>query len=123
MDTCRFTYVQRNTFLPVHALGFEKSWEQLKVEFDCDGPGYPGAMYYKTISLNGPKLFAVVNEEWVLYHDNEQWFRYISATDVKIGRMNIMPTELPRATTEEQSKLYFEMATQEDHVSIPDQDY
>ena len=113
MDTCRFSYVQKVTALPITAFGVERSWEQLQVEFDRHGPGYPGATYFKTISLKGPQLFAVVNNAWVLYHDNEQWHRYISATDIKLGRMNTMLDEPERATTEEQSQEYFNMAFQE----------
>ena len=122
MEACQFSYVQRNTFLPVTALGFETSWEELKAEFKYHGPGYPGAAYYKTISFKGPESFAVVNNEWVLYYENEGWHRYISGTDVKLRRMNMLPTQLERATTEEQSKAYFEMAAQEEHVGVPDQD-
>ena len=113
MDTCRFSYVQKVTALPITAFGVERSWEQLQVEFDRHGPGYPSATYFKTISLKGPQLFAVVNNAWVLYHDNEQWHRYISATDIKLGRMNTMLDEPERATTEEQSQEYFNMAFQE----------
>ena len=98
MDTCQFSYVQRTTFLPVTALGFEQSWEQLKVEFNYHGSGCPGATYYKTISCRGPELFAVVNNAWVLYYENEQWHRYISATDIRFGRMNTMLDEPERAT-------------------------
>lgn len=120
MDTCQFSYIQRTTYLPITALGFEQSWEQLKVEFDYHGPGYPGAICYKTISLRGPELFAVVNNEWVLYYENEQWHRYISAIDIKLGRMNMMLDEPERATTEEQNQAYFDMATQQDHLGVHD---
>lgn len=121
MNTCRFSYVQKNTALPVTAFGVERSWEQLQAEFDRQGPGYPGAAYYKTISLKGPQLFAVVNNEWVLYHDAGQWHRYISATDIKLGRMNTMLDELERATTEEESQMYFDMAFQEEIYGIQDE--
>ena len=118
MDTCQFSFVQRTTYLPVTALGFEQSWEEIKVAFGYHGPGYPGATYYKTISLRGPEMFAVVNNEWVLYYEDEQWHRYISATDIKLGRMNIMLAEPERAKTEEESQTYFNMATQEAHYSV-----
>jgi hypothetical protein len=122
MDTCQFSFTQRTTFLPVTTLGFERSWEQLQMEFNCHGSGYPGASYYKTISLRGPALFAVVNDTWVLYYENEAWHRYISAADIKFGRMNIMPAEPKRAKTEEESRAYFDMASQEANYGVENED-
>ena len=109
METCQFSYIQRNTVRSITALGVERSWEQLQAEFNRDGPGLSGATYYKTISFRGPELFAVVNEECVFYHDKGQWQRYLTATDIKIGIMNIMSDELERAKTDEQSQSYFKM--------------
>lgn len=122
MDTCQFSYIQRTTFLPVTALGFERSWGQLQQEFGCHGPGYPAATYFKTISLRGPELFALVNNTWILYYENEAWHRYLSATDIKLGRMNMMPVEPKRAKTEEESQAYFDMANQEANYGVENED-
>ena len=122
MDTCQFSYIQRTTFLPVTALGVERSWEQLQEEFDYHGPGYPGATYFKTISLRGPELFALVNNTWVLYYENETWHRYLSATNIKLGRMNMMPVEPRQAKTEEESQAYFDMVNQEANYSVENED-
>jgi hypothetical protein len=83
MNICEFYYIRRRDNLPVQAKGIEKSWSELQQEFNRKGPGYPDATYYKTISLEGPELFAVVNKKWVLYHDGGKWHRYITACDIK----------------------------------------
>jgi len=83
MNTCEFYYIRRRDNLPVQAKGIEISWSELQREFGRHGPGYPDATYYKTISSEGPELFAVVNKKWVLYHDGDKWHRYITACDVK----------------------------------------
>ena len=85
MDTCQFTYISRDDFMPKRALGIERSWEELKEELGRTGPGYPNAIYFKTISVDGPQLFAVVNDNSVFYHDHGQWHRYISAFDIRFG--------------------------------------
>jgi hypothetical protein len=86
MDTCEFSYISLKTNLPVTARGIEKSWDDLKVEFNRIGDGIPGATHYKTVSAQGPQLFAVLDENRVFYHDNGQWFRYITATNVKFSQ-------------------------------------
>ncbi|CAF1102531.1 unnamed protein product [Rotaria sordida] len=83
MNTCEFYYIRRQDNLPIQAKGIEKSWPELQQEFGHTGPGYPGATYYKTISSEGPELFAVVNKRWVLYHERDKWYRYITACDLK----------------------------------------
>ena len=87
MDTCEFCYISRQTHLLVRAWGVERSWEDLKIEFGRSGEGLPGATYYKRTSPQGPELFAVIDENQVYYHDEGGWHRYITATDVKFGRM------------------------------------
>jgi hypothetical protein len=83
MNTCEFYYIRRRDNLPIQAKGIEKTWSELQREFGRNGPGYPGASYFKTISSEGPELFAVVNQRWVLYHDGGKWHRYITACDIK----------------------------------------
>ena len=83
MNTCEFYFIRRRDNLPIQTTGIEKSWSELQLEFGRTGPGYPGATYYKTISSEGPELFAVVNKKWVLYHDEGKWHRYITACDIK----------------------------------------
>ena len=48
---------------------------------------------------------------------------YVSATDIKLGRMNIIPDGMVRAKTEEQNQHYFDMADQKEHISVVDQDW
>lgn len=83
MSTCEFYYIRSRDNLPILAKGVEKSWPELQAECQRTGPGYPNATYYKTISDEGPELFAVVNKKWVLYHEGGTWHRYISACDLK----------------------------------------
>ncbi|CAF1494909.1 unnamed protein product [Adineta ricciae] len=89
MQTCRFSYLHRTTLQPITALGVERSWEDLKQEFNYRGSAYSGATCYKTISKQGPDLFAVVNNRMVLYYENEQWHCYKTATDIQIGAMDM----------------------------------
>jgi hypothetical protein len=88
MNTCEFYYIRRRDNLPIQAKGIEKSWFELQREFGRNGLGYPGATYYKTISADGPELFAVVNKKWVLYHDGGKWHRYVTACDIKFETIN-----------------------------------
>ena len=57
----------------------------MKTEFSQTGSGYPGAIYFKTISADGPQLFAVVDDKLVFYHENDCWHRYLTATYIKFG--------------------------------------
>ena len=84
--------------MPRHVLGVEQSWEELKRDMGRTGPGYPGAIYFKTISVQGPQLFAVVNEDTVFYHENEQWHRYITACDIKFGVIDSTNSNMVRGT-------------------------
>lgn len=83
MNTCEFYYIRRRDNLPIQAKGIEKPWSDLQREFGRSGAGYPGATYFKTISPEGPELFAVVNKRWVLYHEGGKWHRYVTACDIK----------------------------------------
>lgn len=97
MNICEFYFIRRRDNLPIQAKGIEKSWTELQKEFGRKGPGYPDATYYKTISPEGPELFAVVNKKWVLYHDGGKWHRYITACDIKfetIGGNNLSSKSL-----------------------------
>ena len=87
MNTCSFTFTSIRTNLPTHVLGVERTWEYLKQEFDRHSDGLPNARYYETMGP-GPHLFAAVGNT-VYYHDEEQWFPYISTTDVEYGTMPI----------------------------------
>ncbi|CAF1502248.1 unnamed protein product [Adineta ricciae] len=98
MDSCEFTYIGRSDSQPKHALGIERSWDELKAEFGRSGPGLPGAIYFKTISVEGPTLFAVVDGNTVLYHEHDKWYHYITAKDVKFGMLNTDERNPARAT-------------------------
>ncbi len=87
--------------MPKHVLGIERSWEELKEEMDRTGPGYPGAIYFKTISYQGPQLFAVVNDDSVFYHDHGEWYQYITAYDIKFGTMKSSNPNPDRTTTKD----------------------
>ena len=64
-NACEFYYISQRNNLPIRAKGIERSWSELQQEFERTGPGYPGATYYRTISAQGPQLFAAVNNKWV----------------------------------------------------------
>ena len=100
MDTCEFSYISRADSMPKRVLGIERSWEELKEEMDRTGSGYPGAAYFKTISVQGPHLFAVINDDSVFYHDNNQWYRYITAYDIRFGTMESNDPNPARAKSE-----------------------
>ncbi len=87
--------------MPKRALGIERSWEELKEEMGRTGPGYPGAIYFKTISFQGPQLFAVVNDKSVFYHNHGEWHRYMTACDIKFGTMESSDLNPDRATSED----------------------
>jgi hypothetical protein len=87
--------------MPKRALGIERSWEELKEEMGRTGPGYPGAIYFKTISVQGPQLFAVVNDDSVFYHDHGKWHRYITAYDIKFGTIESTNPNPTRAMSED----------------------
>jgi hypothetical protein len=64
-DTCTFSYVAVKDFATRTTTGIERSCLDLKLEFNRQGGGLPGAKYYKTISGKGPKLFAVQPDQSV----------------------------------------------------------
>jgi hypothetical protein len=104
MNTCEFYYIRRRDNLPIQAKGIEKSWPELQREFGRSGLGYPGATYYKTISSEGPELFAVVNNKWVLYHDGGKWHRYITACDIKFATIQDDKANSKQATDEHEDE-------------------
>ncbi|CAF5092799.1 unnamed protein product [Rotaria sp. Silwood1] len=107
-DTCTFSYVATKDRAPKKPTGIESSWLNLKLEFGRRGEGLPGAKYYKTISVEGPQLFAVKPDQSVWYHDANQWHRYQTAADVKYGQIH-SPDLNPRRGT-------FTSTTDEDDV-------
>ncbi|CAF1650730.1 unnamed protein product, partial [Adineta ricciae] len=72
--------------------------DELKAEFGRSGPGLPGAIYFKTISIEGPMLFAVIDGTTVLYHEHGKWYQYITAKDIKFGMVNTDELNPMRAT-------------------------
>jgi hypothetical protein len=86
-DTCTFSYISKRDLAPKTATGIERSWLDLKIEFGLQGEGLPGAKYYKTVSEQGPELFAVKPDQSVWYHDENIWKRYQTATDVKYDQV------------------------------------
>ncbi|CAF1413203.1 unnamed protein product [Rotaria sordida] len=97
-DTCTFSYVATKDRAPKTPTGIECSWLDLKLEFNRQGDGLPGAKYYKTITKEGPQLFAVKPDQSVWYHDENQWHRYQTATDVKYNQIH-SPDLNPRRGT------------------------
>lgn len=89
MNTCSFSFVSLRTFIPCRAMGIERTWDYLKIEFNREGDGLPdpAARYFETVGP-GPQLFAVIGSS-VYYHDQQQWFRYNSAHDIIFGTMEI----------------------------------
>ena len=84
--TCTFTYTSAKKFLVITATGVERSWNDLKIEFDLEGEGLSDARYYKTISVDGPRLFAVRPDQTVWYFDDDGWHRYQTAKDLQYGQ-------------------------------------
>ncbi|CAF4036502.1 unnamed protein product [Rotaria magnacalcarata] len=87
--------------MPKRAVGIKRSWEELKKELDRTGSGYPGAVYFKTISAQGPQLFAVVNNDSVFYNDHGKWHRYITACNIQFGRMEFNNSNPDRSKSED----------------------
>ena len=96
MDICRFSYISSRSNLEVTVRGAERAWDDLKIECGELGSGIPGATYYKVLSTPGPKLFAVLNENQVFYHDVGQWYRYITARDVVFSWQDDEPHPFPQ---------------------------
>jgi hypothetical protein len=82
-NMCTFSYIRKSDLALTTTTGIERSWLDLKREFDLSGDGLPGAEYYKKISPQGPSLFAVKQDQTVWYFDNGKWSQYQSATDIK----------------------------------------
>jgi len=82
-NTCTFSYIAISDSTLKIATGIECSWLDLKLQFNLQGEELPGARYYKTISAQGPILFAVKPDQTVWYYNEDIWYRYQTATDVK----------------------------------------
>ena len=119
METCEFSYIGIKTHLLITATGIEKSWDSLKEEFNISGPGIPGATYYKTISVQGPQLFAVLVGTRVFYHDNGRWHPYNTASDIKFGLMNMTSEGIERATETNSIETVKEQLSQEEQSDLP----
>lgn len=114
--TCTFSYIAAKDCAPKTATGVERGWLDLKIEFGRTGEGLAGATYYKTISDQGPQLFAVQLDESVWYHDAGAWHRYQTATDIKYGKIfangSVDDDDLSVPVSEEPS-------TPDDFVHVP----
>lgn len=121
MDTCQFSYISRTTYEIVTALGIEQCWNDIKSEFELAVGPLSGAKYYKTISLQGPQLFAVKSKESVWYHDEGQWFCYRTACDIKQGVINDLNPK--RAQNEIENAMYFDKISEQpqDQYGINDE--
>jgi hypothetical protein len=109
-DTCTFSYISAKDFAPKTATGVERSWLDLKLEFSHQGEGLPGARYYKTISVQGPELFAVKHDQTVWYHDQNKWRKYIPATNIKYDKIhsnNLDPNRSTVAPTDDDDEPHF----------------
>lgn len=88
---CAFTYDSiQDMGMTRTAVGIGCSWLKLKKRFSRYGPPCPGTnvQHYQTISLLGPKLFAVdLSNFKVFYHNGRQWCQYQSARNVRFGRL------------------------------------
>jgi hypothetical protein len=80
---CTFTYVSAKDFSLKTVNGVETSWINLKIEFNLQGQDLPGARYYKKTSAEGPFIFAVRPDQSVWYFDDDQWYRYQTARDIR----------------------------------------
>ncbi|CAF1273868.1 unnamed protein product [Adineta steineri] len=90
LDTCSFNYTSNMYNETRHATGIESSWYDFKHEFDRIGDSCgSGASYYRTISVEGPLLFAVIKDKYVFYHDAGKWAQYRSANNVTFGVLKL----------------------------------
>lgn len=103
MDTCQFTYIRLRDDAKITAVGVEQAWEVLCAKLQRNGPGLTNGTHYFTVSVNGPELFAVAEDDnglGVYYHECGRWCRYITAHDIILGTIpdtgNGCP---PRATS------------------------
>ena len=100
LDTCAFNYTSNMDNEPEHVRGVETSWYDLKREFNRTGENCrPGASYYRTISVEGPYLFAVVKGKYVFYHDAGKWTQDYNAKGVMFSTINSSDLYPPRAHT------------------------
>lgn len=80
---CTFTYTSAKTLSLITTSGIEKPWSDVRLEFDLQGPGLPGARYFKKISVDGPFIFAITPDQKVWYCDDSQWHQYQTAKDIR----------------------------------------
>lgn len=104
MTTCEFFYISNQTNLPIHAIGLKTTWDDLKQRFNLTGNGYPDADFFLTISPRGPRFFAVVNQTWVLYNENSNWHRYITACGIKYKNSDLSTTSSTEKPCEDVNK-------------------
>lgn len=120
METCKFSYIRLMNHQITTALGIERSWSDIKNEFGLSVEPLPDAKYYKTISLEGPELFAVDSRSCVFYHDNGKWFPYKTASNIQFSSTNDFNPK--RAQNELENQRVFDDASQqsEDKYGIND---
>jgi hypothetical protein len=83
VEICEFTFTSAVSLRYIDAKGIESSWYDLKRKFDLQGAECNSlASYYEKISQQGPQLFAIVNNTFVFYHDQDQWYNYRSAQNI-----------------------------------------
>ncbi|CAF0982504.1 unnamed protein product [Adineta ricciae] len=86
-EICEFIFVSNRSTdrTIVHAQGIESSWYDLKRKLHREGDAYDmAASYYQKTRQKdrGPELFAIINNDTVFYHHNNQWITYNSARNV-----------------------------------------
>ena len=114
MNTCEFCFIWRRTNKPIKVKGIEIPWPELQLEFGCTGAGYLGATHYKTISSDGPQLFAVVDKKWALYYEGGTWRRYTTARDFKFDAIHHDRLNSKEATEKHEDESW---------VIVPKEDY
>jgi hypothetical protein len=99
LDTCQFNFTSMVDLRTKQVIGIESSWYDLKREFSREGDGCKQrASYYRTISADGPQLFAVDDDHAVYYHHDDVWSLYLSGRILKFGIMNSVDPHPPRST-------------------------
>ena len=84
VEICQFRFTSPYTRQDIDVKGRESSWYDLKHQFNRQSEKFnSSASYYQTISITGPRLFAIVNHSSVFYHHNEQWYEYKSERDIE----------------------------------------
>ncbi|UJR18264.1 hypothetical protein I4U23_005167 [Adineta vaga] len=102
------------------ATGVESSWHDLKYQFSRTGESCrPDAIYYRTISFQGPYLFAVVDNNYVFYHDAGKWTQYESANSITLHPepMNCTNNKINICNTISNPSLQEEISTNQPRLS------